>query len=104
MATTFTWKIAQQERTTADGMVQTCHYTVDAKDEAYSAGAYGSVGLDPADPQNMVPFADLSEAQVVAWVQDKLGGTEKVTEIEHALQAQLDEQHAPTRASGLPWQ
>jgi hypothetical protein len=103
MATTFTWKIAQLERTTADGMVQTCHYTVDAKDEAYSAGAYGSVGLDAADPESMVPFAELSEAQVVEWVQEKLGGEEKVTEIEAALQAQLDEQHAPSRAAGLPW-
>jgi hypothetical protein len=91
------------ERTTADGMVQTCHYTVDAKDEAYSAGAYGSVGLDPADPESMVPFADLTEVQIVSWVQEKLGGAEKVAEIEGALQAQLDEQHQPTKASGLPW-
>jgi hypothetical protein len=27
-----------------------------------------------------------------------------VAEIEAALQAQLDEQHAPSKASGLPWQ
>ncbi len=103
MATVYSWKIAQLERTTADGMVQTCHYTVDAKDEAYSAGAYGSVGLESADPENMVPFADLTEAQIVSWVQEKLGGAEKVAEIEGALQAQLDEQRAPSKASGLPW-
>jgi hypothetical protein len=103
MATTFSWKIAQLERTTADGMVQTCHYTVDAKDEAYSAGAYGSVGLEPADPESLVPFADLTEAQIVSWVQEKLGGADKVAEIEAALQAQLDEQHQPSKASGLPW-
>ena len=29
-----------------------------------------------------------------------LGGDEKVAEIEAALQAQLDEQHAPTKAQG----
>jgi hypothetical protein len=103
MSTEFSWSIAQLERTTADNMVQTCHYTVNAKDEVYSAGVYGSVGLDPADPESMVPFADLSEAQVVAWVQEKLGGADKVTEIEAALQAQLDEQHAPSVAQGLPW-
>jgi hypothetical protein len=28
----------------------------------------------------------------------------KVAEIEAALQAQLDQQHAPTTAPGLPWQ
>lgn len=43
MATTFTWHIANLERETADGYVYTAHYTVDAKDDAYSAGAYGSV-------------------------------------------------------------
>lgn len=103
MATTFTWKIGQLERTTSDGMVQTCHYTIDAKDEAYSAGAYGSVGLSPADPETMIPFADLTEAQVISWVQEKLGGADKVAEIEAALQAQLDEQHQPSKATGLPW-
>jgi len=103
MATVYSWKIAQLERTTADGMVQTCHYTVNAKDEAYSAGAYGSIGLDPADPEDMVPFSDLTEAQIVGWVQEKLGGAEKVVEIETALQAQLDEQHSPSTAQGLPW-
>jgi hypothetical protein len=40
---------------------------------------------------------------VIGWVQDKLGGEEKVTEILAALQAQLDEQHAPSKAQGVPW-
>jgi hypothetical protein len=31
------------ERHTADGIVMTAHYTVDANDGTYSAGAYGSV-------------------------------------------------------------
>lgn len=39
----------------------------------------------------------------IGWVQDKLGGDEKVAEIEAALQAQLDEQDAFTKAAGLPW-
>ena len=50
----------------------------------------------------LVPFADLTEATVVGWIKDKLGA-DKVTEIETALQAQLDEQTAPTKATGLPW-
>jgi len=45
----------------------------------------------------------LTEEQVIGWVQEKLGGAEKVTEIQDALQAQLDEQEAPTKASGVPW-
>jgi hypothetical protein len=38
----------------------------------------------------------------VGWVKEKFG-EEKVAEIEVALQAQLDEQHNPTKASGVPW-
>ena len=103
MATTITWNIAQLERHAADGIIFTAHYTVDAQDGTYSAGAYGSIGLE-APEGDTIPFADLTPEIVIGWVQDKLGGDEKVEEIEAALQAQLDEQHAPSKASGLPWQ
>ena len=101
MATTFTWAVSQLDRETADGYVFTAHYTVNAANDTYSAGAYGSVSLDR--PDTLVPFASLTEEQVIGWVQDKLGGAEKVTEIQDALQGQLDEQAAPTKASGVPW-
>ena len=99
--TTNTWKIAQLERETADGYVYTAHYTVDANDGTYNAGAYGSIGFEK--PETLVPFADLTEELVVGWVKAALGGDDKVAEIEAALQAQLDEQAAPTKASGVPW-
>ena len=99
--TTYTWKIAQLERETADGYVFTAHYTVDANDGTYSAGAYGSIGLER--PETLVPFADLTEEQVVGWVKAAIGGDDKVAEVEAALQQQLDEQAAPTKASGTPW-
>jgi len=98
--TVTTWKIAQLERETSDGFVFLSHYTVDAKDDTYSAGAYGSIGFER--PDNLIPFADLTEAEVVSWVQEALGA-EKVAEVETALQAQLDEQRNPTKAAGVPW-
>lgn len=101
--TVFTWGIAQLERHTADGIVFTVHYTINAADGTYSAGAYGSVGLEQPDPNNIIPFADLTPELVIGWTQEKIGGDEKVEEIEAALQAQLDEQHAPTKAQGVPW-
>jgi predicted 3-demethylubiquinone-9 3-methyltransferase (glyoxalase superfamily) len=100
MPTTFTWKVANLERETSDGYVYTVHYTVNAADEAYSAGAYGSIGLERGE--ELIPYANLTEETVIGWVKDKFG-TEKVTEIEEALQAQLDEQHAPSKATGVPW-
>ena len=102
--TVFTWNVAQMERHTADGAVFTVHYTVDADDGTYSAGAYGSVGLEQPDPGTMIPFNQLTSSVVLDWVKEKLGGEDKVAEIEGALQAQLDEQRTPTKAAGLPWQ
>jgi hypothetical protein len=101
MATTFSWHIANLERETADGFVMTAHYTVTAEDGTYSSGAYGSLGFER--PDKLIPYADLTEEMVIGWVKDAFGA-EKVTEIEAALQAQLDEQHHPSKASGMPWQ
>ena len=102
MTTSFTWAIANLERHTADGVVFTVHYTVNADDGTYSAGAYGSLGLEAPEPDSMIPFDNLTEEIVVGWVKDKFG-EEKVAEIEQALQAQLDEKHAPSKAAGVPW-
>jgi len=103
MTTAFTWDIAQLERTVSDGIVYTAHYTIAATDGIYSASAYGSIGLEQPDPDDIIPFADLTKDLVIGWVQEKLGGDEKVEEIEAALQLQLDEQAAPTKAQGVPW-
>ena len=102
MTTTSTWSVANMEHYTSDGVVFTVHYTVNAEDGTYSSGAYGSVGLEKPDAGEMIPYADLTEEIVVGWVKDHFG-EEKVTEIEAALQAQLDQQHAPTTAPGVPW-
>jgi hypothetical protein len=101
--TTFEWAVAQMERHTADGIVFTVHYTVNANDGTYASSAYGSIGLEQP-VGNVIPFASLTPEIVIGWVQDKLGGTEKVDEIQAALQKQLDEQRNPTAAQGLPWQ
>ena len=102
MATTTVWNIAELERILADGVVFTVHYTVNANDGTYSAGAYGSIGLD-APKGKVISYADLTPEIVIGWVQDRLGGAEKVAEIEAALQAQIDQQRTPTTAAGVPW-
>ena len=102
MSINFSWNVANLERNTADGLVFTVHYTVNAEDGTYSAGAYGSLGLEAPEPDSMIPFDSLTEEVVVGWVKDKFG-EEKVAEIETALQAQLDEKHAPSKAGGVPW-
>ena len=97
--TTYTWAIANLDRNTSDGKVIVAHYTVSAKNDTYSAGAYGSLGFNG---EITTPFSELTEQQIVGWVTDSLG-EEKVTEVELALQKQLDEQAAPSVAAGVPW-
>jgi len=96
----FTWNISQLEREVSDGFVFTAHYTIDAKDDVYTSGAYGSIGFER--PDNLIPYSELTLDEVVAWVKEALG-EEKVADIEAALQKQLDEQRSPSVAAGLPW-
>jgi hypothetical protein len=97
--TTFDWAVAQLERHTADGVVYTVHWTVTANDGIYSASGYGSIGLEPPEPDSMIPYADLTPEIVISWTKEKLDAEQ----IEAALQAQIDQQRTPTTAQGLPW-
>ena len=97
--TTFKWQIAQLDRNTADGFVTAVHYRVGAKDYEFYASTYGVVGFTQEEGQAMTPYEDLTQEQVIGWVQDKLGKDA----IEGYLQSQIDAQKNPVTASGIPW-
>ena len=106
--TTYAWKINTLERETDDGFVFTAHYSVvaisdvlDPEGNPYNSGAYGSVGFQR--PDNLIPYADLTEEQVIGWVQEALGGDERVAEIEAQLEARLLELISPSKINGVPW-
>jgi len=108
MATTFTWKINNLEREVSDGYVYSAHYsvvgisdTLDPEGNPYNSGAYGSIGLQR--PGTLIPFADLTEDQVIGWVKEALGGADKVAEIEAALEARIAELISPSKINGVPW-
>ena len=94
---TTTWTIAQLDRQTSDGLVTTAHWRVNAVDGEYSAGSYGTVGFERGD--TFTAYDSLTEAQVIAWVKDKLD----VEAIEASLAAQIALQKAPVTATGVPW-
>ena len=94
---TTTWKIAQLDRQTSDGLVTTAHWTVNAVDGKHSASAYGTVGFERGD--TFTAYDSLTEAQVIAWVKDKLD----VEAIEASIAAQIESQKNPTTAVGVPW-
>ena len=100
--TIFTWNIVQLERKSTDGYVFTAHWFVNATEtvegKTYTAGAYGSIGLERPE-EDLIPFEELTEELVVSWILDKLD----VETYETLLQSQLDEQKAPSKLSGVPW-
>ena len=89
--------INQLERNTADDSVVTAHWSVNLTDGDYSASSYGSASFTrDADSPTFIEFADLTEADVVGWLTLDEG-------LEANLQAQIDEQKAPTTVTGTPW-
>jgi hypothetical protein len=100
MATTYNWTIANLEHNVADGGVIVAHWRVTAQDEDYSSSAYGTAGFTPdPDAAGFVPYADLTEADVLAWVWASVDKDE----MEANLAKQIEDQKAPATQSGLPW-
>jgi hypothetical protein len=99
---TIEFKISTLDRDTADGFVCTAHWTASKTVDGFSAGSYGSVGFTKEDGVNLIPYADLTEATVIGWVEASLGA-EALAAMEASYDAQIAEQQAPSKATGTPW-
>lgn len=107
MAITNTWNVQQMncypELDGETDVVFTVHWTLTATDGTYNGSVYGSVGvtLDPDAP--FTPYADLTQAQVIGWVQDALG-EEQVASYEANVAQQIENQiNPPVVTPPLPW-
>ena len=100
---TKTWQINTMEREVADGYVKNVIYRVNGADGDIKYRATGSVDLPK--PDTLVPYADLTESQVIGWVKAKLdadnAGT--VASIESNIEAEINKLKTPTTATGKPW-
>lgn len=94
----YTWSVVQMDRKTDDGFVITVHYTVTATDGEYTASTYGTVGYTQEEG-SYTPYEELTQEQVVGWVQDSLG---KDT-VEESLAAQIEALKNPVTETGVPW-
>jgi myo-inositol-hexaphosphate 3-phosphohydrolase len=97
--TTYLWTIQTMNRLTSDDFVVTVHYNVSATDGTYQASTYGTTSYTQEAGESYVPYADLTEAIVVGWVQNTLGKDV----VEASLQSQLDALKAPVQEAGVPW-
>lgn len=100
MAITYTWSVPMTERNLSDGGVTIAHWRCSAVDGDYSASSYGTCGLEyDASADDFIAYEDLTESDVLAWVQTIVGQSDT----EAALAAKIEADKNPTTGSGVPW-
>jgi hypothetical protein len=107
MAITNTWSVSQlncyPELDGEQDVVFTVHWTLAGTDGTYTGSVYGSVGVTLDPDAAFVPYASLTQAQVVGWVQDALG-EEQVAAYEANVAQQINDQiDPPVVTPPLPW-
>jgi hypothetical protein len=107
MANTYTWVIEQMDcYPEADGytdVVFTVHWRLNGTDGQYAGTVYGSVPVSYTQGEPFTPYADLTQEQVVGWVQAALG-PEQVAENEANVATQIANQVTPPVVTPpLPW-
>jgi hypothetical protein len=92
-----TWNISQLDRQTYDGFVTTAHWQANATDGDYSASIVNTCSW--SEGTATIAYADLTKDAVLAWVWESVDKDA----IEASLLAQIAEQKAPVKATGVPW-
>ena len=92
------WTITTTDFDVATGFIQTAHWTATAVDGDYTASIYSTCSWSDGSPT--VPYADVTEAQVLQWVWDS-GVDKEATEA--ALAQNIESQKNPVTATGTPW-
>jgi hypothetical protein len=114
MAITTTWSVNDMTHKDSDGGVFLVYWSCVAAsdgDPVYTATEGGKLRLDyDASASDFIPYADLTEADVLGWVYDSLiVGDETATQAKERVEAdrtakvqgQID--RAASDSNGLPW-
>jgi len=101
-----TWNVASLDATKTVGslsdVITTVHWTATDSDGDHTGYRYGAVGLAEADSSSFTAYASVTLDNAIAWAKAALG-TDKVTEIETSIAAQITESKTPTVITGVPW-
>ena len=105
-----TWNVVSLDSTKTVGslsdVVTTVHWTASESEtvgsNTYTGSLYGSIGLAEDDSSSFTAYADIKEADAVAWAKAALGADE-VTAIETGIASQITEAKTPTITAGVPW-
>jgi hypothetical protein len=84
-------------------VVFTVHWTLTGTDGTYVGSVYGSVGVSLNEGATFTPYEDLTEAQVIGWVQDALGAEQVAAYEANVAQQIADQIDPPVVTPPLPW-
>ena len=112
MATSFSWNIKNMEVRKSEGnlsdVVIVVYWDRDGSrtvsGKTYSASSAGVTIVGPPDPYSFTPFDQLTEQQVVGWVESSLG-QEQLAVIDARIDKEIAGQAAPQQeVLPPPWQ
>lgn len=104
------WTVSSMNRTLTDGdlsdVVTVLHWQcTDSEavdDVTHSGRCYGTVGLSAPDADSFTAYADISEADAIAWAKVALG-EEQVEACEASVANQIELSKNPVSGDGVPW-
>lgn len=84
-------------------VVFTVHWTLSGTDGTYSGSVYGATGLTLDPAATYTPYADLTQDQVIGWVQQALG-VDACMNYQLNINTQIENQiNPPVVTPPLPW-
>ena len=106
MANTYTWvvnsMVSYPESEGYTNVVTTVNWTCNGTDGTYLSGYSAATGvkLDPNAPY--VPYADLTEDQVIGWVKNTIGENQVIA-VQNAVAAQIANDYYKPTVLPNPW-
>jgi hypothetical protein len=107
--TNYTWNVTNLFTETIDGKedyVVPALYETIGVDGEYTASLSGSSQFSTEDVGTFIPYADLTEEIVIAWIKETLGEN-GIISVEACIQGQIDSQINPPQVpvnTPLPWE
>lgn len=109
MAITYTWEVTglkkKDEGSNTDAVVQT-YWTKTGTDDDGNTGVFsGATPFSSVDADPFIPFADLTEANVLSWIKAEadVDGSSYQEHINAQIQKQIDDQITPVVDADMPW-
>lgn len=115
MALTYTWKIKSLKKqddpsTQLDDIIVQTYWECTGTDQGGNSGTFhGATPFEPdqIDPDNFTSYEELTEAQVIGWIQDVVNGNPGYkAHIDEQIQKQIDAILIPqveVNGDQLPW-